>query len=586
VHRRLTWLPLLILVGVVLFSPRIAFSAPKDAAATKLADDAINNDYLATNFAEAEKKLRSALTMCGTSACTAQVRARLYRDLGVVLVAGMNRAEDGRKALVEALKADPNIALEKDLTTPEVEAAFQAAKGGGSAPASATKPPAASAGGDMVHTPVAEQTVLTPVPIYAELGDGVNAVKVIARYKAFGTTEWKTLELTKLGNGYGAEVPCQEVGSTTGDLSYYLQATDGQGDVVATSGTRNAPNKVAIKSEIAGEAPHLPGKPAPTQCKDKADCPPGFPGCSAGKKKTGGNKSWGDACQKDVECGEGLACKSGQCEAGDKTDVDDSSPDHPCETAADCDAGDTCNADKLCESPTGRGKKLWLSLHVQPDLSFVSSQDDVCGSPTKQVPNSILCQSADGTDYLGVPDKGAVGDKRGNALKGGTHLATTRILLGLDYLASSNISLGLRLGYAFGAAPGKSLAAIHAEVRANYWLGKNPFRKTSLRPYVGIFGGLAEVDDKFTIAAHECVGTVVINGDTIDCNKLKPPGTYPPTQDLTVYHRSGGTFAGLAGGVMIPIGPKQGVMAEIKIQALFPNSGFAVSPSIGYAFGL
>jgi hypothetical protein len=260
VDRRFRWLAILTFVGVS-FLPRLANSGPKDAAATKLADDAINNDYLATNFAEAEKKLRNGIKMCGGNGCSAQTVARLHRDLGVVLVAGMARAADGTKEFAEALKADPNIALEKDLVTPEVEAAFQAAKGGGAAPAApaapAGKPPkgSAPAGGDMNVTAPAEQVVLTPVPIYVELPEGVNAVKVLLVSKAFGATEWKKTELKKIGNGYGAEIKCDDVGSATGDLSFYIQATDSSGDVVSNSGTRNAPNKVASPLRPSASTP-------------------------------------------------------------------------------------------------------------------------------------------------------------------------------------------------------------------------------------------------------------------------------------------------------------------------------------------
>jgi hypothetical protein len=513
----------------------------------------------------------------------------------------MNRVDDGKKEFGEALKADPNIALEKDLVTPEVDAAFQAAKGGGGggAPAKPGKGGAA-AGGDMVHTPPAEQAVLTPVPIYVELPDGVNAAKIIVRYKAFGNPDWKTLELRKTGNGYGGEIPCQEVGSATGDLSYYVQASDASGDVVATSGSRNAPNKVPIKNELSGEAPHLPGKPAPAQCKDKADCPPGFPGCAAGKRKSsGGNKGWGDACQKDMECGEGLACKNGQCETGEKTDTGPEVLETPCETNADCSEGETCGSDKLCEGAGGPMKKLWLTASFQPDVSLVSSQDNVCGDSTHDILGNFTCTSEDGTEYLGVPETGVVGDKRGNAIKGGPHLSTVRFLVGLDYLVGNNLSIGGRLGYAIGNAPGKSTSAFHVEARAIYWLGKNPFRKTGLRPFVSVFGGLAEMDDKFSVPIREC--------SFLDpaCNKTRsdlgapaqcPKGTSSPMMDgtpcipegqtLTVWRKSGGTFAGLSAGVMIPLGPKHGVMAELKVQGLFPNSGFAVSPSVGYAFGL
>lgn len=115
-------------------------AAPKDAAATKLADEAINTDYLATNFAAAEKKLRDALTLCGTSACSPQVRARVHRDLGVVLIAGLHRPDDGKKAFADALQADPEIGLEKALTTPEIDKIFKSVKGGNGAAAARPAP--------------------------------------------------------------------------------------------------------------------------------------------------------------------------------------------------------------------------------------------------------------------------------------------------------------------------------------------------------------------------------------------------------------------------------------------------------------
>ena len=274
-----------------------------------------------------------------------------------MLVAGLNRPEDGKAAFVEALKADPSISLEKDLTTPDIEKVFQAAKGDDPHRLLPSKP-AAAPGSRRRHDapPPTEQAILTPVPLYAELPDGVTAVKVIARYKAFGTTDWKTIELRKVGNGYGAEVPCLEIGSTTGDLSYYLQATDAGGDVVATSGSRNAPNKVAIKNELSGEPPHLPGKPPPSQCRDVSDCPPGLPGCPAAKKS--GGKGWGASCDNDGECGNGLVCKSGSCESGDKSGGAEPATGKSCDTSSDCDAGQKCNSDKVCEGGGGPPRKF------------------------------------------------------------------------------------------------------------------------------------------------------------------------------------------------------------------------------------
>src|SRR6202042_888221 len=50
---------------------RAVLAAPSDASATKLRDDAIDNDYLATSYASAEAKLKSALTLCkGPADCS------------------------------------------------------------------------------------------------------------------------------------------------------------------------------------------------------------------------------------------------------------------------------------------------------------------------------------------------------------------------------------------------------------------------------------------------------------------------------------------------------------------------------------
>ena len=275
----------------------VAAAAPKDAQALKLDDDAINNDYLATKFGDAEKKLKQALGLCSKAgACSPNVVAQLHRDLGIVYVVA-SRADEGKAAFVAALKADPSITLPKDLTTPEIEQVFSAAKGGGApapapspAPAPApspapAKPPAAapSGGEEIVHTPPAESATMTPLPLYAELPEAMSPTKVQIKYKPFGAPDWKSIDMKKMKTGYGVELPCIEIGNVPGDLKYYIQALGSGGEVIATNGTKNAPLKVAVKEALTGEAPHLPGKPAPKVCSGlgAADCPPEFPGLQA-----------------------------------------------------------------------------------------------------------------------------------------------------------------------------------------------------------------------------------------------------------------------------------------------------------------
>jgi hypothetical protein len=567
VDRRSRWLPVVLATLALFLLPRAARSAPKDAAATRIADDAINNDYLGLHFNEAVKKLRGAIATCGANACSAQVRARLHRDLGVVLIAGLNRTGEGKKEFVEAMKADPRITLQKDLTTPTIEQTFQAARGGAGGPTAA---PAAAAqsggGGDIIHTPPAEQAVLTPLPIYVELPAGVAATKVLVMYKPFGTADWQKLELKKLGSGYGGEIPCQAVGSATGDLSYYIQANDAEGDIVALNGSRKAPNKVPIQNEIAGEVPHLPGRPAPAKCRDKADCPPGFPGCG---KKAG--KAWGASCEKDRECGDGLACKAGTCETGEKSDsAEPASSGKSCETSSDCEAGETCNAAKTCEVPRAPRKKMWVSFNVQQDISFVPAQQDVCGSPKNVAPPAFTCFDSEGFVYndYGIPKASDPDLGTGNEIKGGPRRSNLRLLIDFSYLLGKNFTVGARLGYVLNTQPDRPLAKFHGEARIAYWLGGDPFAQQSLRPYVAAMGGLAEVNDKFSVQVFETQAGYDMN----------------PTLD--VWRRGARSFAGAAVGVMIPTSSNMGILAELKVQTFFPTSASTLSPSVGYALGL
>lgn len=432
-----------------------ARAEPADDAAKKLATEAIVVDYLATDFAKAKAKLDKALAMCSKEgACSAPVLAQIHRELGVVYVAGLGNPVEGKKHFSSALTIDPTITLDKDLTTREIQAAFDAAKAelnNDQAPpaASAAPAPAEDAApaegdkapaGEIVHQPPAEQAVRTPVPIYAELPSGVTAAKVSVHYRPFGATEWKSVEMQPRKNGYGAEIPCLDVGDTTGNLEYYIVASDTSGDVAAFGGTRTLPYRVAIKHELAGEPPHLPGKPPPAQCEDVSDCPPGFPGCTS---------------------------------------------------AADRGAD---------EKPESRAKvsKNWLSLSFQQDILVLSSSKTACSGG-----NDYACFYENPSQYYpNVPYSGS-----GNEVSGGVGAGTMRILAGYDRALGENFAVGGRVGYAFGGGPqapdGNAFFPFHGEVRVTYYFGTSPLGRKGLRPYAHLSGGVAQVDARVRVPVYQ-----------------------------------------------------------------------------------
>ena len=521
-----------------------AGAAPKDAEAARMDRTAIYEDYLATNFAAAEKKLNAAIDMCKGTACSPRMRAQLHRDLGIVCIVGLKKNEEGQSHFVQALKGDPGMEIPKELSTPEVQTAWSAAKRGG-APAERPAPPKppAAASGDIVHTAPTEQAVLTPIPLYAEVPGVAGVAKVQARYKAAGAANWKTVELKKYKNGYAGEISCFDVGSETGEMKYFLQAADSSGDVAATNGTRNAPHTVAIVTELSGEPPRLPGKPAPAQCAG-----------AEGKKGKHGTKGYGAACDNSSECGEGLVCKaeSGLCEQG-----------------AAGEAG-------IMPVQPGVSKKNWVSLAAQQDVLLYPARMNACSGG-----NDINCYWGDNSYYNDTPSVIA-----GNEIKQGFVMATTRFMIGYDRLLGENVTIGMRWGFAIRGSPatpkGKTFQALHVEGRVAYWFGSAPFTRSGLRFYAQLSGGMAEVDAKMIIPVYNAANDY-------------PPGSADPQgntqydQDdpdkIQAWKRTGNTFVAIGPGLMYAFGKNTGAFFEPKVMQMFGTPGTAISFQLGLAQG-
>jgi hypothetical protein len=100
-------------------------TTPTEKRAAALASEAMNADFLNTDFAGAEKKLRRAVEMClKRDSCSVPFLARLHRDIGVVYIVGMERIEDGKDEFATALSADATVAIVPETNTEAIESAF------------------------------------------------------------------------------------------------------------------------------------------------------------------------------------------------------------------------------------------------------------------------------------------------------------------------------------------------------------------------------------------------------------------------------------------------------------------------------
>jgi hypothetical protein len=218
------------------------------------------------------------------------------------------------------------------------------------------------------------------------------------------------------------------------------------------------------------------------------------------------------------------------------------------------------------------GTVNWLSVGLQQDFLMFSGESGVCGTDR---PAELSCFRAN-DEFRDPTTQFIAGD--GGEVAGGFRPATTRLLIGYDRVLFPSIAIGVRVGYAIGGGPaepgGAAFVPFHAELRGAYWFG--PLEVGKVRPYATAGGGLAQVDSSVTTELVDRSPQGQIPVDEL---------MQPTASRVTVWKKTGTTFAALGAGAMYPLNQKSGITAELKGVLLFPSSGMSVSLQAGYAYG-
>lgn len=555
----------------------------RDNAANKKIDEAINEHYLATDFDKAEGVLTGTIQACGDK-CSPQVIARAWMYVGIVRGSGKNDQAGAREAFQKAIATDPQVKLDAALATPETQKTFESSGGaGGAAPTPEPTPaptPAPAGGGEeegpggMHCTPDAME-IETRRPIPVECVTDQDAAGVELRYKPFGG-DWKTLRMSKKGESFRVEIPCNET-KTAGDLKVYARAKDAAGETIDNWGSKNKPINYTLGESVTGEPPAYAGETAPARCADSSECPPDFPGCGGGNAR--GNVDWGGKCENSTECKAGLLCEGGVCESAPSCERDDDCSTGKC-TDGKCDVGSDV------ASSAGPYKKNWLGLHFAADIAVIGG-NDVC------VGGDYSCYEAGSRDR---PYPGPA--YRGTKIASGTALATQRVLLSYDRAFSPNFTAGLRVGYAFSGGPpaissfdgnnqpqGKiNFLPFHLEARLAYWFGQGALAKKGLRPYAFLGGGMAQVDSKVTVKIYDCSGTQT-NPSPAGCTDPSQASSIP-AKNVDAWRKLGQGFAELGGGLAYAISPQLALQLNANLMYMLGSSGPVIEPSLGVIYGL
>lgn len=293
----------------------------------------------------------------------------------------------------------------------------------------------------------------------------------------------------------------------------------------------------------------------------------------AESKGEGGGEGAAAAAPEDEEAAEEPAAKGEEEE--DEEEEDEEEAEEPKKAAATSSVtadvevcppdfpgcGDSSSDSTDEEEDKKPAAKNWVTVALQQDFLFFGSGTKVCSGG-----NEYGCFLGD--EYYLTDDR-RPSDATGNEISGGLVRATNRILLGYDRLFGDNLTAGARLGFAFGGGPqapgGNAFVPLHFEVRGAYWIGKHPFARKGLRPYVAIGGGVSQVDGKLDVAVVE-EGT----GERVELEAWKKAGT---------------SFAFAGGGAMYALSPKSGPLLELKYLQMFGSSSGGLAIALGYGIG-
>jgi hypothetical protein len=508
----------------------VARADSKADAARALQKQAMEDDYLASEFAKAQEKLERALATC--EACPPAFRAKLVRDLGVVAIGGRGDKSRGIERFVEALRIDASVTLDADTKNKDIEAAFAEAK-------------RRAAEGFRIM-PVPEQRLRTPLPIYVEYTGSKTLTKVVVRYRGLGMADFQDLPLAKVAAGWGGVVPCADV--QQGTVVYYVQGYDGNNDLVVTAGDRNNPFKTNIRPAPVSPPPHLPNAAPPAMCAE--ECPPGFPGCKKGgpAKEL---KDVGELCEEATEC-RTERCSSGRCEAAPASKV---------------------------------RARLWAGVAGTFDYTFVPSTNDVCKLRNDATPlngENYYCTRDNGTDYpsrVDATENAAIlategGTARTDRVSGGGAFGNVRVLVSVEYAATENLLLGGRIGLVLNNFPGTEAGVdgnrfgnpLHAEARATWVFGPEALFQPGIAPYVFGGGGIGRVETRVGVQVTEV-----------------RRGSPSVSRDVDAWHLAGPWFVAVGGGARYTILPRYAIALGLRGTLAL---GHATAPSLGPELGV
>lgn len=279
---------------------------------------------------QARATLNRAVRAAQEAGVSGEPLARIYANLGVVLVGGLQDNASGMDAFENALREDPDLRLDPLTATPEISTVFTMAKRrmerGGSTPDAPDAPDSPPENTDPVprtdigelplipHEPILEQLEGTSLPVYVEVPPEAPVTDVTVFYRGEGGLGFQELSLDRMQGGFGSELPCTVV--IQPQVQYYLVAYASGREPMGAAGSAEAPLSVPVVAARSIPAPALPGEDPPPEGLCGAEGEP----ISEEDPLLPANDL---TCESDVECPIDYICETGVCQLVDDIDPDE-----------------------------------------------------------------------------------------------------------------------------------------------------------------------------------------------------------------------------------------------------------------------
>jgi hypothetical protein len=215
----------------------------QDPKAIKKIEDinrAAMEDYDLLEFESAKKQLNEALVLLKKGKMdTHAVAARTHMNLAYVYALGVSDMQNAYLQFMSALEIDPNLKIDAEYKTPELQKLFDKAKG----EVAEANPTVEDLHG-LKHIAIEDADGGKDIPITVKVGSDVKAKQMVLYFRSKGAAEFTPIVMKGSGADYAASIPADAVGDDS--VHYYIEAKGQTGKVMASVATAGSPNIISI----------------------------------------------------------------------------------------------------------------------------------------------------------------------------------------------------------------------------------------------------------------------------------------------------------------------------------------------------